>query len=60
MPKPEIGENDILIQIVSTALNRADIMMREGRYPNQKQDFCFVLSGKIYSVKCMCNIFGLT
>ena len=37
VPKPEITADQVLVQIESTALNRADIMMREGRYPNQKE-----------------------
>ena len=37
VPKPAITADQVLVQIESTALNRADIMMREGRYPNQKE-----------------------
>ena len=37
VPKPEVGQNQVLVKIEATALNRADIMMREGRYPNQKE-----------------------
>merc|ERR1712141_298803 len=33
---PEIENNELLVKIEYSALNRADIMMREGRYPNQK------------------------
>lgn len=32
-PKPECGENEILVKVKATALNRADIMQREGKYP---------------------------
>ena len=32
--KPEQGEH-VLIKVASTALNRADLLMRQGRYPNQ-------------------------
>ena len=36
-PRPVITPDQVLVRIQSTALNRADIMMREGRYPNQKE-----------------------
>jgi len=32
--KPEHGDH-VLIKVASTALNRADLLMRQGRYPNQ-------------------------
>lgn len=32
-PKPVCGENEILVQVKATALNRADILQREGKYP---------------------------
>ena len=35
-PTPEPGENEILVSIAATALNRADILQREGRYPPPK------------------------
>lgn len=31
--KPECGENEILVEVKATALNRADILQREGKYP---------------------------
>ena len=31
--KPECGENEILVKVKATALNRADILQREGKYP---------------------------
>merc|ERR1711892_146932 len=34
-PRPIITADQVLVRIQSSALNRADIMMREGRYPNQ-------------------------
>lgn len=32
-PKPICGENEILVKVKATALNRADILQREGKYP---------------------------
>jgi putative PIG3 family NAD(P)H quinone oxidoreductase len=32
-PKPQCGETEILVKVKATALNRADIMQREGKYP---------------------------
>ncbi len=32
-PKPPCGETEILVKVKATALNRADIMQREGKYP---------------------------
>ena len=37
VPRPTVNNAQVLVRIESTALNRADIMMREGRYPNQKE-----------------------
>lgn len=33
VPNPIVGEEDCLIRIEATALNRADLMQREGNYP---------------------------
>ena len=33
VPKPEPGPEEILVQVRSTALNRADLLQRLGRYP---------------------------
>ncbi len=33
IPRPLVGAEDILIRVVATALNRADLAEREGRYP---------------------------
>jgi tumor protein p53-inducible protein 3 len=32
-PTPQPGEHEVLIQVHATALNRADILQREGKYP---------------------------
>lgn len=32
-PKPEVGEEEILVEVKATALNRADILQRQGKYP---------------------------
>ncbi|MCL5116026.1 MAG: NAD(P)H-quinone oxidoreductase [Firmicutes bacterium] len=33
IPKPEPGPDDILIRVMATALNRADLLERQGHYP---------------------------
>lgn len=33
VPDPQVGENDVLIDIRSSGVNRADLAQREGRYP---------------------------
>lgn len=33
VPDPVLGEDDCLIQVEAAALNRADLMQREGDYP---------------------------
>lgn len=35
-PEPQCGESQILIQVKATALNRADLMQRYGKYPPPK------------------------
>ncbi|MBI4595108.1 MAG: NAD(P)H-quinone oxidoreductase [Candidatus Tectomicrobia bacterium] len=32
-PMPEVGEHSLLVKVKATALNRADILQREGKYP---------------------------
>lgn len=32
-PKPEVGEDEILVEVKAAALNRADILQRLGKYP---------------------------
>lgn len=32
-PEPEIGPDDLLVEVHATALNRADLMQRAGKYP---------------------------
>lgn len=32
-PKPEVGEEEILVEVKAAALNRADILQRSGKYP---------------------------
>ena len=31
--KPEIGENDVLLQVYAAGVNRADLLQRAGQYP---------------------------
>ncbi|MGN6693339.1 MAG: NAD(P)H-quinone oxidoreductase [Aquihabitans sp.] len=33
IPTPEIGPEDVLVEVVATALNRADLLQRRGFYP---------------------------
>src|SRR5262245_56884357 len=33
VPDPKIGENQVLIEVKATALNRADLLQRRGVYP---------------------------
>jgi NADPH:quinone reductase len=33
VPRPEPGRGEVLVRVHATALNRADILQREGRYP---------------------------
>ncbi|MDX5396572.1 MAG: alcohol dehydrogenase catalytic domain-containing protein, partial [Hymenobacteraceae bacterium] len=32
-PKPQLKPNEILIKVAATAVNRADVLQREGKYP---------------------------
>lgn len=34
VPDPVIGDEDVLVQIYAAALNRADLLQREGKYPS--------------------------
>ena len=34
VPDPVIGEEDVLVKICAAALNRADLLQREGKYPS--------------------------
>jgi len=36
VPKPQLSKNEILVKVEATALNRADILQREGKYPPPK------------------------
>ena len=33
VPDPKAGEGEVVIKIVAAALNRADVMQRQGNYP---------------------------
>ena len=35
-PIPEIGENDLLVKVQATAINRADLLQKHGQYPVPK------------------------
>ena len=39
VPAPEPGPEDVLVEVVTTALNRADLLQRRGLYPGPKMDF---------------------
>ena len=32
--EPEMGERDVLVEIYATALNRADLLQKQGTYPS--------------------------
>lgn len=36
VPRPVPGDDELLVRVYATALNRADLMQREGRYPPPK------------------------
>jgi NADPH:quinone reductase len=38
VPDPEPGPEEILVEVVATALNRADLLQRRGRYPGPPMD----------------------
>lgn len=33
IPQPEVGPNDVLVDVVAAGINRADLQQREGHYP---------------------------
>ncbi|MGB6022723.1 MAG: NAD(P)H-quinone oxidoreductase, partial [Ornithinimicrobium sp.] len=33
VPDPEIGDRDVLIDVVAAGVNRADVAQRQGNYP---------------------------
>jgi NADPH2:quinone reductase len=33
VPDPRPGEGEVMLEVAATAVNRADLMQREGRYP---------------------------
>ena len=35
VPDPTVGDDEMLIEIYAAALNRADLMQREGDYPHR-------------------------
>ena len=67
--KPVCGENEILVNVKATALNRADILQREGKYPppiNASPILGLELSGiveevgaKVFKWKSGEKVFGL-
>ena len=34
VPDPVIGDEDVLVKICAAALNRADLLQRQGKYPS--------------------------
>jgi putative PIG3 family NAD(P)H quinone oxidoreductase len=50
---PEIGENEILVRLHATALNRADLLQRQGKYPPPKGESEIMgleMAGLVYKV----------
>ena len=33
VPDPEVGPDDVLVEVTATAVNRADLLQRQGHYP---------------------------
>ncbi len=33
MPDPDVGPGEVLIDVAATAVNRADLLQRQGHYP---------------------------
>ena len=69
LEKPVPGENEILVKVEATALNRADILQREGKYPPPKgasEILGLEISGKVSEIgsevtkhKVRDKVFGL-
>ena len=38
VPDPEPGPDEVLVEVVATALNRADLLQRRGLYPGPPAD----------------------
>jgi NADPH:quinone reductase-like Zn-dependent oxidoreductase len=36
VPAPEVGAGEVLVRVAATALNRADLLQRQGNYPPPK------------------------
>ena len=68
-PMPEPGEDELLVRVEATALNRADLMQREGRYPppeGASEVLGLELAGTVEAVGAACEdwdvgdrVFGL-
>ena len=59
VPDPVIGDEDVLVQIYAAALNRADLLQREGKYPSPPgcpEWMGLEIAGKI--VKCGAKVSG--
>ena len=39
IPDPEMGPEDVLVDVVATAMNRADLLQRMGLYPGPDTEF---------------------
>ena len=39
VPDPEPGPDEVLVEVVSSALNRADLLQRRGLYPGPPAEF---------------------
>ena len=67
--KPVCGENEILVKVKASALNRADILQREGKYPppiGASPNFGLEMSGiieevgsRVFKWKAGNKVFGL-
>ena len=36
VPTPEIADDEVLVKVHAAALNRADLLQRQGKYPSPK------------------------
>lgn len=53
VPNPQIEENEILVRVHATALNRADLLQRQGKYPppeGESEIMGLEMAGLVYKV----------
>jgi len=53
IPRPDCGQSDILVRVEATALNRADLLQREGKYPpppGASEVFGLEMAGRVVAI----------